>query len=279
MIGSIRKIEQWIGTILASCLSQTALRTFALRLSIRDPQALLEAFGPHLNRKPNLDNMAFDLPVKETLEFEQLAGLFSSTSLDHAVITMTVRQGAYLFGLIRHMEAGKVIEIGRYKGGSTLLIAAAMNGEGEFWSIDVGEKEERLHSKELSRPFDEQLSDMCKRFGLSVNIIVGDSRTVDIGTDEVDLVVIDGDHSYDGVKNDFERFGRRVRVGGGVLFDDAFEEGIFRTHSGTVGRLVREILSEGEFKLVKVVNRLAHLERILIPETTSDLMSDNLPKS
>ena len=111
MIGSIRKIEQWIGTILASCLSQTALRTFALRLAIRDPQALLEAFGPHLNRKPNLDNMAFDLPVKETLEFEQLAGLFSSTSLDHAVITMTVRQAAYLFGLIRHMEVMTLLNV------------------------------------------------------------------------------------------------------------------------------------------------------------------------
>jgi predicted O-methyltransferase YrrM len=207
--------------------------------------------------------MPFDLPVRDSLNFEQLAGLFASTPLDHAVVLMTIRQTAYLFGLVRQMKARKVIEIGRYKGGATLVIAAAMNGEGEFWSIDVGEKEARLHAHGSSRPFDDQLSDMCKRFGLSVNLVVGDSRTVEIETGEVDLVVIDGDHSYDGVKNDFERFGTRVRVGGAVLFDDAFEEGIFRTHSDTVGPLVREIIGEGEFKLVKGVNRLAHLERTL----------------
>lgn len=76
------------------------------------------------------------------------------------------------------------------------------------------------------------------------------------------MVFIDGDHTYEGVKNDFDRFGRRVRVGGAVLFDDAFDEGIFKAHSDTVGRLVAEIITEGEFRLVKAVNRMAHLERV-----------------
>jgi hypothetical protein len=75
-------------------------------------------------------------------------------------------------------------------------------------------------------------------------------------------VFIDGDHSYEGVRNDFERFGRRVRVGGAVLFDDACSEGSFETHSATVGRLVDEIVAGGDFKMAKAVNRLAHLERI-----------------
>ena len=261
-----RRLEPRIGAGLASLLPQTALRAFAVRLCERDPQALLEAFGPHLNRKPNLDNMPFDLPVEDRLQFEHLAALFASTSLDHAVIAMTIRQSAYLFGLIRQMRARRVIEIGRYKGGSTLLIAAAMNEEAEFWSIDIGEKETRLHCGESSRPFDEMLADMCKRFGLKVNIIVGDSRTVELDSGEVDLVFIDGDHTYEGVKNDFERFGKRVRMGGAVLFDDAFDEGIFKTHSDTVGKLVNEIIAGGEFWLVKAVNRLAHLERVRLGE-------------
>ena len=258
----LQKIERRIGLVLASVLPQTALRALAVRLCERDPQALLEAFGPHLNRKPDLGNMPFDLPVEGHLQFEHLAGLFASTSLDHAVISMPIRQAAYLFGLTRQMKARKVIEIGRYKGGATLVIAAAMNGAGEFWSIDIGAKEVRLFPGKSSQSFDEQLADLCKRFDLEVNIIVGDSRTIEIDTGEVDLVFIDGDHSYDGVKNDFERFGKRVRVGGAVLFDDAFDEGIFKTHSDTVGRLVQEIIAQGEFKLVKSVNRLAHLERV-----------------
>lgn len=60
--------------------------------------------------------MYFDLAPTGTLQFEDLAGLFASTSLDHGVIAMTVRQTAYLFGLVRRMKARRVIEIGRYKG-------------------------------------------------------------------------------------------------------------------------------------------------------------------
>jgi predicted O-methyltransferase YrrM len=182
--------------------------------------------------------------------------------LDHAVISMPIRQAAYIFGLIRRTKPRKVIEIGRYKGGSTLLIAAAMNGDGQFWSIDIGEKETRLSDGKGSRPYDAQTADACNRFGLNVHMIIGDSRTIEIDTGRVDLVFIDGDHRYEGVKSDFERFGRRIREGGSVLFDDSFDEGIFKTHSDTVGRLVQEVQAEGRFRLVKVVNRLAHLERI-----------------
>jgi predicted O-methyltransferase YrrM len=76
------------------------------------------------------------------------------------------------------------------------------------------------------------------------------------------LVFIDGDHSYEGVRNDFERFGRRVRIGGAVLFDDACDETMFHTHSESVGRLLQEILAQQSFRLVKSVNRLAHIERV-----------------
>jgi len=275
MIEPIREIQAWLGRTLVSWLPGTALHAFAVRVALDDPQVILEAFGPHLNRDPNLDNMPFDLPVEGRLQFEHLAGLFASTSLDHAVISMTIRQSAYLFGLVRSIKARKVIEIGRYKGGSTLLIAAAMDGEGELWSIDLGDKEARLHTGDGTRKFDEQIADVCKRFGLRVNLIAGDSRTVDVDTGEVDVVFIDGDHSYEGVKSDFERFGKRVRIGGAVLFDDAFDEGIFKTHSDTVGRLVREITSDGEFNLVKTVNRVAHLKRIQVFRSTSELLAQS----
>jgi predicted O-methyltransferase YrrM len=262
MVRVLKYVEQWIGSGIAFLLPEPAVRALAIRLCERKPQTLLEGFGPLLNRQPNLDNMPFDLPVKDRLQFEHLAGLFASTSLDHGVISMPIRQAAYLFGLIREIKPQKVIEIGRYKGGSTLLIAAAMDGEGEFWSVDIGAKEARLQGIKTARSFDEQLADASRRLGLKVNIIVGDSRTLEVDTGEVDLVFIDGDHSYEGVRNDFERFGRRVRVGGAVLFDDAFDEGIFKTHSDTVGRLVQEIGAGGEFKIVRAVNRMAHLERI-----------------
>lgn len=251
-----------IGEGLAAALPENICAAFAKRLAERNPQLLLEALGPRLNRTPSLDTMHFDLTPAGTLQFEDLAGLFASTSLDHGVIAMTVRQTAYLFGLVRRMKARRVIEIGRYKGGSTLTIAAAMSGEGTFWSIDLGEKEARLHQRGARRSFDDELRDVCARFRLPVTLLVGDSRTIEVETGEVDLVFIDGDHSYEGVKNDFERFGRRVRIGGAVLLDDACDEVMFKTHSESVGKLLQEIVAQQSFRLVKSVNRLAHLERV-----------------
>ncbi len=251
-----------IGEGLAAALPENICAAFAKRLAERNPQLLLEALGPRLNRTPSLDTMHFDLVPAGTLQFEDLAGLFASTSLDHGVIAMTVRQTAYLFGLVRRMKARRVIEIGRYKGGSTLTIAAAMSGEGTFWSIDLGEKEARLHQGSARRSFDDELRDVCARFGFPVTLLDGDSRTIEVETGEVDLVFIDGDHSYEGVKNDFERFGRRVRIGGAVLLDDACDEVMFKTHSESVGKLLQEIVAQQSFRLVKSVNRLAHLERV-----------------
>ncbi len=258
---ALTRLNSWLGTTLANVLPRQAARSFITTVGRRDPNDVHEAFGPLLNRAVDLDHVPFDLEAPDGMEFHHLAGLFASTPFDHAVIGMPVRQAAYLFGFVRQTRPRKVIEIGRHKGGSTMLIAAAMHGEGEFWSIDIGEKESRLRQAGM-RPYDEQIQDLCRRAGLNATLLVGDSRTLEIATDQIDMAFIDGDHSYEGVKIDFERFGRRVRVGGAVLFDDAVEDRGFGTHVDTVGRLVGEIVAAGRFKLVRTVNRLAHIERV-----------------
>ena len=266
MRGTIDAFESWAGSVLAAALPKPVRRSLMQRLCDHNPQELMDAIGPRLNRAPDLDSMPVDLPVRGPLRFEHLAGLFASTSLDHGVISMTVRQAAYLYGLVRQMDARKVIEIGRYKGGSTLAIAAAMEGKGRFWSIDIGEKEARLFGNQPARRrFDEQVADALRRYGLRADLLEGDSRTIDFDSGEVDLVLIDGDHSLEGVRCDFERFGRRARVGGAVLLDDAFGDGVFTSHVDTVGRVLAEVIEEGEFKLVRAVNRMAHLVRVRAP--------------
>lgn len=44
------------------------------------------------------------------------------------------------------------------------------------------------------------------------------------GKKEYDILVIDGDHSYAGVKTDFENYAQYVRVGGYIIFDDYASE-------------------------------------------------------
>jgi len=253
----MRRISGLLGRRVAPLLPSSFAQGLAHYWARSQPHILALAMGPRLNLKPDLDNMAFDCLPNGNLGFEHLAGLFSSTAFDHGVISMTVRQAAYLYNLVRSLTAPKVIEVGRYKGGGTLLIAAAMRGNGQFWSIDIGEKEARLRRN--ARPYDTQLRDVLDKFGLSADLIVGDSRTLEIDTGEVDLVVIDGDHSYEGVKSDFDRFGRRVyKKGGHIVFDDAFKDEILGIESSSVGKLVSEIIEAGEYELTRKVDRMAH---------------------
>lgn len=258
---ALEGVTSWVGSALATILPRRAAQSFIGAIGRRRPNDVVEAFAPLLNRSVDLDSMPFDLETTDGVQFEQLSGLFASTPFDHAVIGMPVRQAAYIFGFVRQTKPRRVVEIGRHKGGSTLVIASAMQGQGEFWSIDIGEKEQRLRRLDM-RPYDRQIESLCERLGLRVTLLTGDSRTIEVDTGEIDLALIDGDHSYEGVRIDFERFGRRVRLGGSVFFDDACSDRHFQTHNDTVGRLVEEIVEAGRFKFVKIVNRLAHLERI-----------------
>ncbi|MDQ5821938.1 MAG: class I SAM-dependent methyltransferase, partial [Actinomycetota bacterium] len=222
---------------------------------------LLQALGPQLNREPRLGAMPLDLDPRDHLEFEDLAGLFASSALNHGIAGMTIRQLAYVFGLARRSGAKRAIEIGRWRGGSTVALAAGMGPEGKVWSIDLRDKESRVLGLEPGT-LDAETQAFCKRFGLDVELLVGDSATIEVDTGEVDLVLIDGDHTYEGVKADFDRFGRRVPVGGAVLLDDAFDGPFMPAHPESAGRVVREVTADGDYVLERAVDRLAHLRRV-----------------
>jgi predicted O-methyltransferase YrrM len=230
----------------------------------RAPQDLLQVVQTKFNRAPTVDAMPLDLGIsQDTVAFEELAGLFTSNDLNRGVIGMTFREAAYIFGLVRRLGAERAIEIGRWRGGSTILLAAALGPKGTLWSIDNEEKEERLAAETLhERSYDDQTREFLARHGLRAELLVGDSRTIDVATGEVDVVLIDGDHSYDGVRSDFERFGTRVRVGGAVLLDDAFPSPPWTSHEADVGRLVDEVVAAGDFRLAARIDHVAHLERV-----------------
>jgi predicted O-methyltransferase YrrM len=258
----LKKLAKVIIQGLLSLLPVHILIIIAKFFGERDINILIQAIGPYFSKK-EMDDFTFDFEIEGKMEFEHLMGLFSSTVLDSAIIVMSVREAAYLFHLIRSTKAQKVVEIGTFKGGSTIFMAAAMEGKGDLWSLDLGEKETRFR-KEDGRPYPKQIADFCDKNQLgNVKLLVGDSRSFEIDTSEVDIVFIDGGHSYEMVKNDFERFGRKVRVGGSILFHDVYSSIENPSPSDDVGRVVKEICNmEDDFALEKVVQSLAHVVRI-----------------
>ena len=215
---------------------------------------------------PGVENLEIDVPLGGEIGFEHLSGLFASTTLDEYISTMNVRQSAYLFGLVRQLADPKVIEIGRHWGGKTVLIAAAMRGRGEFWSLSDPDElrwDLQLGRRTLDSPIEKQLERLFDRLQLKAHIVAGDPATAEIDAHDVDVVMIDGDHTYDGAMGDFERYGTRVRVGGAVLFDDAvYDDFSEPRHTADVKRVVARVAERDDYRMVKTVKRLVHFERV-----------------
>lgn len=154
--------------------------------------------------------------------FEDLAFLFSSTILAHGIASLRFDEAAFLYRLVREETPETVVEIGRFRGGSTFLIAAALE-RGVVHSYDLGTRQGR-DGNELDR----QLVEALGRYGLSdrVRLHTADSRTAP-PTPDVDLLFIDGDHSEDGVRADFEHWSPHLRPGAHLLFHDAVDAADF----------------------------------------------------
>ena len=116
----------------------------------------------------------------------------------------------YVFAVARRAKKG-VLEIGRLMGGSTFLLACA-NSEIPIASIDISPKDDAL----LEGFFIEH------GVGGNVRLFVGDSAEPrdDIGA--LDVIFIDGNHEYDGVRKDIEAWYPRLADNGHLLFHDSY---------------------------------------------------------
>jgi predicted O-methyltransferase YrrM len=189
--------------------------------------------------------------------FEDLAFMFSSNQLNHGVASLQFDEAALLFRLARHVETGPIAEIGRFKGGSTVVFSSAMREGVELWSYDL---HVALRPDMSGEQLDRELEDALTRLGVRdrVHLLVGDSRTVDPPPAPVELLFIDGDHSYEGAKADFDRWSAFVRSGGHVLFHDAVDSGGYGNVYPGVTRAVAEVARDAGWVQQPGAGSIAH---------------------
>jgi predicted O-methyltransferase YrrM len=210
-------------------------------LAVERPGMLCGAVGAAMSRRSRFANVA--VWPRELLGFEDVAPIvLSSNAANRAIASMRLDEVAHLWRLARQSGPGTLIEIGRERGGSTLVLSAAMHLEAVLIS------------------FDDELSEALSRYGLDerVKLLVEDSHTATPPEGEYTLVLIDGDPSLDGTRADFERFGRRVRPGGRVLFHDAAPGG---PRHATLSPLLTEVEAEAEFERQPDVGTFADFQR------------------
>lgn len=127
----------------------------------------------------------------------------------------------------------KYLEIGCYAGGSSCLMLQRPNTE--------------VHSIDLGKPISKQtVLDNVKKLNYLGNKYFyheGNSRSDVIKSEvsgiEYEMLFIDGDHSYNGVKLDFNAYSKLVKSGGYIIFDDYNDA----KYSPDVNRSVNDIVS------------------------------------
>ena len=128
-----------------------------------------------------------------------------------------------LYALARSMKPETCVEIGSARGRSACHVGLALreNGRGKLWAIDPHRPTD--WNDDASVDTFGILTRNLGRLGLRrfVEVVRGDSVSAAASwTRPIDLLFIDGDHSYDGVKRDWEAFVPFVSPFGVVVFHD-----------------------------------------------------------
>lgn len=125
--------------------------------------------------------------------FEKLTWLFTCNNKSRGIIRMNFDEAALLWMAVKR-SAGPILEIGRAKGGSTLLLCAAATDR-RIISIDIKNK---LHPTVAKRLRQYENIDQLE-------LITQDSAK-GLPGETFGLIFFDGDHSSEGIKQDVQLY-------------------------------------------------------------------------
>ena len=157
-----------------------------------------------------------------------------------------------LYGLVRSMKPEVCVEIGSARGKSACFIGLALrrNGRGKLYAIDP-HSPTNWNDSESTDTF-AIINKNLRKAGVAdyVEIVRKPSNDKNAHNGQpIDLLFIDGDHSYEGVKADWDRFVPFVKPFGVVIFHDTLwdldpDEKLSRPDMG-VPRFVDELREAG----------------------------------
>lgn len=164
-----------------------------------------------------------------------------------------------LMRLASELREGAIVEIGSYRGRSTIALATgslrgsvlpvyAIEPHAEFEGV-IGARFGPGDKEAFLRNIDRSPSSKL------IHLISTSSETAAKSwSGEIGLLWIDGDHRYEAVRRDFEMWSPFLRTDGRIAFDDSTVADI-GPHT-----LISEILSRGEFRVVDTVGKITVLE-------------------
>ncbi|MFB2834726.1 class I SAM-dependent methyltransferase [Floridanema evergladense] len=148
------------------------------------------------------------------LEWDRIEGWFN---LPQAVTLQTI---------VKQLPPrAKVVELGSYKGRSSVAIAAVLPAESILYCVDhfQGSEEHIISHFDVSNLLAE-FTQNIEKFGvkdkISTLVMTTSEAATKFDSESVDLVFLDASHDYDSVRADLLNWYPKIKPGGFLLCDD-----------------------------------------------------------
>ncbi len=195
-------------------------RAFPIRALLQDPETYHAISSWTYGRLPRVPVTALAPAIADA---DVRLYRFLSRHSDGAP---TVLELATLCGLVRHLDAHRVLEIGTFDGGTTLNLAENLPDDGVVTTVDLPPDWRARDSNHDPGNVPEpsmvghkfRATTVAKR----IRQVFGDSTRLDwreLGG-PFDVIFIDGCHEYESVRQDTANALRVVRPGGVILWHD-----------------------------------------------------------
>jgi predicted O-methyltransferase YrrM len=131
-----------------------------------------------------------------------------------APVWMTMSERVLMYALVAGLQPERILEIGTYQGGSTMIMCAALDDLGSSGRIVCVDPDPRIEPENL------------KTFQHRATLVAEPSpealtRASEIAGGGFEFALIDGDHSYEGVVRDIEATLPTLADEAHIVFHDA----------------------------------------------------------
>ena len=174
---------------------------------------------------------------------------------------ISVEESQYLRDLAKTLTQGCIVEVGSFRGKSSVVLSAGAADNPlapQVFCIEPHEKFKGIYGGQFGPVDRKEFYRAMLATGAYENTSLVNLSSEIVTRDwaqPVGLCFIDGDHSYEGVKRDFECWADHVIVGGLVTFDDAQDKNV------GPAQLLEELLPSDHWEKLDAVGKFVTLRR------------------